>query len=108
MRRLGKAGLCLKNNKRGFTLIEIILAIAIIGILAVVFIPLFTSGYIMIVKNAETSDTLFSNQDAIEQEIANDSASTGSALTVDFSGLSINVTGQAITTGEFHLFIPDR
>ena len=71
---------CLKNNKHGFTLIELIVVIAIIGILSAIAVPSMI-GYINSAKNTAlkancrnivTSGTIFA-----VQKLSDNSAYTG-------------------------------
>lgn len=71
----------IKKNS-GFTLIEVILSIAIIGIIAVAFIPVFTGGFKSIVYAGKVKTKMFNSQKVIEQEIAIESK-TGTSTTVD-------------------------
>ena len=88
------------SNKKGFTLIEIILAIAIIGIMAVAFIPVFTSGFKGVIYAGETKTGMFDSQNILEQEVA-DSVNTGTeTLTVIFPADGTNPEFSVTTNGE--------
>ena len=50
-------------NEKGFTLVEAIIAIVVVGIIAVIFIPLLTSQYVNIQKTGDQSDATY---DAVE------------------------------------------
>lgn len=54
------------KNKNGFTLIEVVIAIAIIGIIAVMFISRFTDSVTGIYNARERSEALFSNNQIME------------------------------------------
>lgn len=51
-------------NEKGFTLVEAIIAVAIAGVVAVVFIPLLTMGYVNIQTTGDKSDATY---DAVEK-----------------------------------------
>ncbi len=55
----------IKNNN-GFTLAELILSIALFGIVAVSLIPIFTYGIIQINRSGARSEAVYENQTAIE------------------------------------------
>lgn len=62
-----KDGGTVKN--KGYTLVEIILAIAIIGIIAVSFLPLMTFSYTNLVNSDQFTQALFDDQALVEDEI---------------------------------------
>lgn len=55
-----------RNNKKGFTIVELVIVIAVIAILAGVLIPTFSG----IVKNAKESKTLQEAQNAYKEAYA--------------------------------------
>lgn len=58
-------------NNKGFTLIEIIIAIALIGIISVSFLTLLTSHFTWIVNTkSEVTQTAFDNQSDMEDKIS--------------------------------------
>ncbi|MDF2546493.1 MAG: hypothetical protein K0R93_1391 [Anaerosolibacter sp.] len=59
----------LKEN-RGMTLIEIIVSVAILGILVIAFLNLFTFGYVQVVNAGHKSGAGFKAHQAAEQKIA--------------------------------------
>ena len=59
----------MKNNRKGMTLIELIVAMAIIGIIAVVFLRSFSSGYIGILNGGKRAKAMSSAQSLIDREI---------------------------------------
>jgi prepilin-type N-terminal cleavage/methylation domain-containing protein len=93
----------LKNNN-GLTLVEIIISIAILGIIAVTFLGMFTVGFKGIMSAGKNSQAGYVNQKAMENRIvdlpvtgeANVTTSTdnGESVTINFEGVSITVDGK--------------
>jgi len=54
------------KNKKGFTLVEIIVGLAILGILSVVFLSLFTTAYFIIGSSDIKTDLKFDGEKIIE------------------------------------------
>lgn len=99
------------NN--GFTLVEIILSIAILGIIAVAFLPIFTTGIKGIANSGSRSKSSYQAQDAIELKQSIGASSTSAPLTIVFpnpnpSEASINVqmNGEIVTNGSMNSFVP--
>ena len=59
----------MKNE--GFTLVEVIVGMALLGILAVFFLPLFSSQYMKIFKTGDRSETTHEVVKEMERKIAN-------------------------------------
>lgn len=55
-------------NEKGFTLVEVIIAMAITGVIVVVFIPLLTAQYVNIHKTGDQSKATY---DAVEKSEEN-------------------------------------
>lgn len=56
-------------NEKGLTLVEVIIAMALVGMLAVVFIPAITAQYININKAGYKSKATYSAVEDIEEDI---------------------------------------
>lgn len=56
-------------NEKGFTLVEVILAIAIIGLIAVSFLPLITFSYSNLIGSEKFTQDMFDDQQLVEREI---------------------------------------
>lgn len=72
-------------NEKGFTLVEAIIAVAIAGVMAVVFIPLLSAGYVNIQKTGDKSDATYDAVERAEEsviKVKNDDAITDPKVTV--------------------------
>lgn len=58
------------KDNRGMTLIEVLLAIAIIGIIVVTFLPIITSSFINVVNSGNRSQSMYDSSGKIEEAIA--------------------------------------
>lgn len=58
-----------KINSNGMTLIEVIVSLAIVGIIATVFLPLFSNGFKLLIGNGKQMQKMYGRQDTTEQEI---------------------------------------
>ena len=100
----------MKRVHRGFTLIELMIVVAIIGILAAIAVPAYTD-YTIRAKVSELVLTMAGFRSAVAEKSASDStiASAGKGLTVSSGGRiaggsvtdggTINVAGSAATIG---------
>lgn len=98
----------MKNNDKGMTLIEVMVSIAILGILAVAFLPMFSTGIRFLVMNGKKIEEMYENQEAIEQKVAQGAAVDTTKMTIVFPGKTIEVNGENIADGSFNLFIPKK
>lgn len=95
------------NRKKGLTLIEIIVAIAIFGIVAVIFMNMFSNGYVSIFNSGHRSNTTmdlktiiddlnehaFADNASIVNNIANYLDGKGFKRITDLSKITIKVSG---------------
>lgn len=74
------------NKKSGFTLIEIIVSIALIGILGVAFFSIFGMGNKCIDSSGNISKAAFNTQSQIEGDVGNLSTSSDIVISISISG----------------------
>jgi len=91
------------NKKDGFTLIEIILSLAILGIISVAFLSLFGSGFKFIALSGQKSSSNFNAQSIMESSISDDSITpteltrtTGSSIKLYKSGVEYTINGDKL------------
>jgi prepilin-type N-terminal cleavage/methylation domain-containing protein len=107
-------GAIFMSNRRGFTLIEMIISIAIIGVIAVAFLPLFTTSFKWIADAGRRSDTLFNSQDASEEKILQGASTNAGHLNFDFTfsdgtgAVNIQVEGEHVQNDTLYMFIPSN
>ena len=109
-----------KKNIRGFSLIELLVSIALLAILAIGFIPLMTNSYTGIYVSGEKNkaidlaqkeiEQLFTNGTTIEDKISIEFINGGNTTEFEISGEYVNIektydNGKSVT---FDVFIPKQ
>jgi len=93
-----------KKSEKGVTLIEIIVSIALLGLMCVSFIPLFYAGSNLIYLSGQRSNTQYDAAQAIENKLSNPTATvpgvneTAASFTIKFGNVSIPLSGKIITS----------
>ena len=90
----------IKKSKKGMTLIEIIISIAILGILAVSFLTLFGIGFSGIAGAGNRSRAQYDVQTKIEEELSSSSTGGTDKISIKFSDVAtdkIEVQGKIKT-----------
>ena len=87
-----------KKQNNGMTLIEIIIAMVILGIIAVTFLNIFSSGYIGIISGGKHTIVAYSGQRKTEEAITTATGTTTTSPTITFPGVAnpIQRTGREI------------
>jgi len=76
-------------NKKGFTLIEVIVGIALFGIITISFLPMFTFGIVNMHRSGNRTETVYKIQSSIEK---NEPATPKKEqININFSGKEINI-----------------
>ena len=101
--------------RKGFTLIEVILSITLIGLIAISFLPTITFGYRSIIDSEQFTRTTFEYQKLVEDEIE---IKQGSEVKDPLPWGTIRVFGTDVkghiilmnsdTSGEINVFVPQR
>jgi prepilin-type N-terminal cleavage/methylation domain-containing protein len=89
--------------KKGLTLIEVVVSIAILGLMSISFLSMFSGGINWIFKSGNKSSAQYTSQEKIENIIYSESNADGinsssNPLTIklNFSGKEYNVSGRKI------------
>ena len=57
-------------NEKGFTLVEVVVSIALVGILAITFIPILSAQYINIYKSGDKSKATYDAMEKVEERVS--------------------------------------
>jgi len=92
-----------RDRKKGMTLVEIIVSIAILGIIAVAFLPVFTTGFSSVFHAGNKSEALYRAQQDMEGLIADKTITASPPVentdkmtitkTVSINSVTINAAG---------------
>lgn len=94
--------------KKGFTLIEVIVSIAILGIISIAFLSIFSNGLIGIYRAGHKSVSQYEAQEKLENNISNPTntdsnlASTNVQMNLNFLGNAYNVSGRKVDVQYFY------
>ncbi len=84
-------------NEKGFTLVEVLIAVFILLIIVIAFTTLFTSSFRGITSSGSRSETLFSLQEDIERNIDDAGAEFIGNVNIEFTdgdGVLIPIPGE--------------
>lgn len=105
-----------KSNINGMTLIEVIVSLAIFGIIAVAFLNVFVSGFLGVISSGKRTEVGYLAQQAVEETI-NEIDIGSDKVTIVFSGgptleVEGNTIVQEVNNGKESItittFIPNR
>jgi len=89
------------------TLIEIIVAMALISIVSIIVLTLFSSALIGIIKIGDESIETFTNQESIEDTFSQPRTESKDSLIIKFSGdVIITIKGEYKEVGDIEIFLP--
>lgn len=93
-------------SERGFTLIEVIVAIVIISSLAVVFTPLIVSSVQRIKWSGQRTVELYTARSEMERTLAKGNIGREQTVVITAPGYSRSVKGIVVEAGGFVSFLP--
>lgn len=93
------------NPQKGFTLIEVILSIALLGIISVAFLTMFSSGIFGIINSGKNSVSHYTAQSQIESNINDSENLSGNnfilnsttSIRLTFNGKDYDISGHQIS-----------
>lgn len=83
----------LMGNREGFTLIELIVSIAILAIIIIAFMPLFSFSFVNTFRSGNQSEAVYQNQSLLEESYSGAEAVEGVTSTELPQPLEINIDG---------------
>lgn len=102
-------------KNRGFTLIEVIFSITLIGLIAVTFLPMITFGFNNTIETGKFTDILFEYQEKIENKIDDlrdidpNSMAPDDIKTLEIFGIYVighDISIDDDSSGEINMFLP--
>lgn len=81
----------LKENKKGFTLIEVIIALGILAIIAVILMPSLNTILTTSTKGKEASQVIYALESAIEKEKIKDEDRAYGVRTETINGIDVTI-----------------
>ena len=82
------------SQEKGFSLIEVLVALAILMISIFAFTTLFTTSFQGIFRAGHKSEAMFEAQEKIDQAIAAGTNSGADNISIVFNDLTINLSGE--------------
>ena len=109
--------------KRGFSLIDIIASIALLGVLSAAFLPIFLTGLEQVVRSGNKRAAYFNAQTDADQLLAGNSVVNALkqdvSADIDFNGIELPMSGTLYTieveipgsggeTTKMRIFLPEK
>gem|GEM_PF-3258451 len=88
------------KSTRGMTLIELVIAFAILSVIVIVFLSLFTGSLIWILGAGDKGEALNLSQNDVESRIGREEAIDSLDLELVFNGQSYTINGGLINSNE--------
>jgi len=88
------------NKNEGMTLIEIVLSMAIFGLLAVIFITIFTTSTVWIYKAGDKAEAYSDAQSELESNMARNESYENPDLVVTFGSDNYNIQGGKVESNQ--------
>lgn len=88
------------KNEKGFTLVEVLIAIVILLIIVISFTALFSSSYRGIAGSGQRSAALFGVQEDLERDLKDPGAVVVGSESIVFTGGGVTIPGQHRTFKE--------
>ena len=108
--------IAMKKKNSGMTLVEIIVAMAILGIISITFLSIFSGMFKGIVNAGQRSKATFGAQQDLENYIATNTTNATDNLVITYNGLtSVTIEGENMsvpktsgsTTITVDVFVPN-
>lgn len=96
-----------QNNDKGFTLIEVIISIMILGMVMLGFLGMYTNGHRWVFDAGRRSQDIQTAQEILEEEITHNTTG-GDSITIEFDNGSSDITVDGIIrdSGNLEVFDP--
>lgn len=88
------------KNSNGFSLVEILVCMMLIGLIVVAILPSITFGYFQLSESGHRTKAVYSIRQVIENELVNNAASGPDTISITFGGVSIDVKGRILEREE--------
>ena len=85
------------RNQNGFTIIEVLVAMAILVLFITAFSALFVQSYVGIINAGNKNNASYDAQAEAEQRIAEENSDSSSTYTITFGSININIKGGNIS-----------
>ena len=96
------------KSSEGFTLVEVLISLAILSIVTVALLLLFNQSFDGIINSGKKTKEIYDNQEALEDSIAgSDIPADTNSLTMTFGEKEITLHGEFETNGNLTLFRPN-
>lgn len=106
------------HNRKGVTLVEILVAFVLVSLIAIAILPALTFGYLQIDDSGDKTKALGSVQQTIETEFAKATVPVTNSVSITFGSTSFSVQGTTIEKEEAYgnfnskvkvmVFIPNK
>lgn len=98
------------NQSEGYSLMEILVSLAVISIVSIAMLALFTNSVTGVFSAGQRSDSIHIEQEGIEKQLAEDNTGNTS-LEMNFVGSSdsllISIDGNVVNEGSLTTFVPN-
>lgn len=86
----------LEESSRGFTLVEVLISIAILAVISVALLLLFNQSFVGIIKSGNKAESIYEGQEDLENIITGDvNFDTNEELTLEFK--DVNNSNDSVT-----------
>lgn len=105
-----------RGRENGFSLIEVLVALAVLAVVIVTFTALFTSSFAGISIAGDKSVELYNAQTEMDDAIARGALSDNDTVQIDFSLTLLNISGEIVSvdyeyeerSGTLVYFLPEE